>query len=302
MKNHVKKFPSQEIDRLLMSCKARIGVYLKDLNSGVIYEHAADDLFPTASICKVPVMVELFNQAHQGRISLDDRRRLEGPISIWGGGMLPLLRNAPEFTLRDYCLMMIARSEDMATDLLMGVLGLDAINATMDKLGFQHTRVNMTMGQWHALVCDMQGVLCNHENHPQLLKKYYSGHRNWDTVASRGSLKNNVTSPREMGDIIEKIHLGQIISGEASAQMLDILKKCTSRNMIPRDLQPQVQVAHKIGSGCGVKGDVGMVYLPSGPLLVSAMLFSKTGGSDWIGDVARLAVQALSPDSVAQEQ
>ena len=292
---------SESIDRLLSSCPARIGVYVKDLDSGATYEHAADDLFPTASVCKVPVMVELFNQAHQGALSLDDRRRLDRSISIWGGGVLPMLRDAPELTLRDYCRLMIVRSEDMATDVLMGVVGFDAINATMDQLGFHRTRVNMTMGRWHALVCDMKEFPADHENHPRLLKRYYAGHRDWNTIASRGSLENNVTSPRDIGGLIEQIHLGRVVSPDASAQMLDMLKACTSRNMIPRDLHKLVPVAHKVGSGCGVKADAGVVYLPTGPLLVSVILFDKAGGAQWIGDVARLAVQALSPESIASQ-
>ncbi len=297
----MRSFDHESFDRLLASCPCRIGVYLEDLDSGASYEHHADELFPTASICKVPVMITLYRQAGEGRLSLDERVRLGDDIGIWGTGALRLLRDAPDLTLRDYCRLMIDISDNMATDLLMRRVGFDAINATMEALGCAHTRVNMTMAEWMDLVCDMRGVPCNHANYPELLRRYRQGHRNWNTLASQPSLDNNVTTPREIGALMSAIHRGEVISPEASAEMLDILEACTDRSMIPSDLAWHVKVAHKVGSGCGVKADAGVVYLPTGPLLVSVMLFDKAGGAQWIGDVARLAVQFFSPQSIADQ-
>ncbi len=291
-------FNRASFDRLLASCPCRIGVYLEDLDSGASYEHRADDLFPTASICKVPVMIALYQQAHEGRVSLDERVRLGDDIAIWGSGTLSLLRDGPEMTLRDYCRFMIGISDNMATDLLMRRVGFDAINTLMDAFGCPRTRVNMTMGQWHDLVCDMGGVPCNHAHYPELLRSYREGRRNWNTVASQASLDNNITTPREIGALLSAIHRGEAVSPAASAEMLEILHGCTDRNMIPRDLVWHVKVAHKVGSGCGVKADAGVVYLPTGPLLASVMLFDKGGAAQWIGDVARLAVETLSPESI----
>ena len=294
------EFPKERFDPFLRSISARIGVFIKDLDTGTVYEYAADDRFPTASICKLPVMVELFRQAAAGKLSLDERRKLERHnFSTWGTGSLKFLEGEPELTLRDYCRLMICISDNMATDFLIDLLGIEAINATCDKLGFTNTRTSMSMGRWHYMVCDMDDIACNPENDKILLKKYRSGHRNWNGLAFRDSLDNNVTSPRDIGTLLEKIQLGEIVSREASAEMLGILK-ASAAGMIVRDLKWNVEVANKYGSGCGVKGDVGIVYLPTGPLLVSAILFSSTGGDNWISEVARLAVEGLSPESLAR--
>ena len=300
MVNVKREFPRERFDQELRSISPRIGVYVKDLDTGTVYEYAADDRFPTASICKLPVMVELFRQAAEGKFSLDERRKVDrNDFSTWGTGSLRFLEDLPELTLRDYCRLMICISDNMATDFLMDLLGVDAVNATIEKLGFTNTRTSMPMGRWHYLVCDMGDVACNPENDKILLKKYRSAYRNWNGLASRDSLDNNVTSPRDTGTLLEKIHLGEIVSPEASAEMLGILK-ARAGGMIAGNVQWNVEVANKYGSGCGVKGDVGIVYLPTGPLLISAILFCTTGGGDWISKVARMAVEAFSPESLAR--
>jgi beta-lactamase class A len=291
------EFPTQQLDALAAGFSGRIGFYVKDLATGATYGYCADELFPTASVFKVAIMIELFRQAEEGILSLDDRRRLRGNISTHGSGVLGLLKDEPELSLRDYCRLMIAHSDNMATDLLLEVIGLPSANKTMDALGFPNTRVSMPIGHWHYVMKDMGHLPCTPENDAVTA----AAPRNDNSLCYQASLENNVTTPREMGVIMERIHLGEIVSAKASAAMLEMLKRCNQRTKIPCHVDPKVEVAHKIGGSNRIQADAGIVFLPTGPLVISAFTLGDVDGSagvKTIADMSRVVVAAISPESV----
>ena len=297
-----RQFPSAGLDQIVTDFRGHIGFYVEDLTTGITHEHNADQRFPTASVCKVPVMIELFRQVEEGRLSLDERRRLQGDISTHGSGVLKLMEDEPELTLRDYCRLMISVSDNIATDFLIGVVGLASVNATLDAMGFPDTRTSVTLGRYHYRMFGMDDVPCNRKNDELQRERSQAHGTDFNSVSFQNSLENNVATPRDMGRILKGLHHGQIVSPQASAAMLDMLKRCNDRRMIPRDLVPDIPIAHKIGSSGRIKGDVGLIYLPTGPLVISAFaLASEEGvrGDEAIAQISRLAVEALSPASIA---
>ena len=74
-------FPDAALRRIAASFDGRMGWHLEDLATGQVHQYRADERFPTASVIKIAVLVELFHQAEVGRLSLDDRHRLRGDIS-----------------------------------------------------------------------------------------------------------------------------------------------------------------------------------------------------------------------------
>lgn len=298
-----KQFPTAACDKIAADFHGHLGFYIEDLTTGIAHEHNADQRFPTASVCKVPVMIELFRQVEVGTLSLDDRHRLQGNISTHGSGTLKLMEDAPELTLRDYCRLMISISDNMATDFLLGVVGLESVNTTLDAMGFPNTRTSVTLGRYHYRMFGMDDVACNRENDVLQQKRAETHGADFNSLSFQGSLENNVATPRDMGSILKQLHTGQVVSPQASAAMIEMLKLCNDRRMIPRDLKPDIPIAHKIGSSGRIKGDVGFVFLPTGPLVISAFaLASDDGprGDEAIAEISRLAVEAFSPGSIAQ--
>ena len=295
------RFPVDEIEKTADSFRGRFGFYLEDLVSGVTHARLEEERFPTASMCKIPVMVELFRQVEAGVLSLGDRRRLVGEIARHGSGTLQLMQDCPELTLADYCRMMMAVSDNMATDFLMSVVGLANIDKTMDELGFFSVRTSMTIGRFHYAMAGMEELPCNTENDAILLAKLKEGERDFDSISYSDSPRNNVTSPREMALLVKRIHLGEIVSADASAAMIEMMKGCQDRRMMARYVDPEIEVAQKTGSSGRIKGNTGMVYLPSGPLLISAYGLAAADdvdGGEAIALISRLAVGAVAPESV----
>ena len=297
------QFPRAAYDQIASDFRGRIGFYIEDLTTGITHEHNADQRFPTASVCKIPVMIELFRQVEVGILSLDERHRLQGNISTHGSGTLQLMKDAPELTLRDYCRLMMSISDNMATDFLLGVVGLESVNATLDAMGFPNTRTSVTLGRYHYRMFGMDDLPCNRENDVLQQKRAKTHGTDFNSVSFQDSLENNVATPRDMGSILKQLHAGQVVSPQASAAMIEMLKLCNDRRMIPRDLKPDIPTAHKIGSSGRIKGDVGLIFLPTGPLVVSAFALASSDGvrgDETIAEITRLAVEAFSPESITQ--
>lgn len=293
------------MERLADAFTGRAGFYVKDLDSGAGYEYHADDRFPTASVFKVSVMVKLYQLAEAGRISLDDRHRVAPDISTHGTGHLSWLRDAPELTLRDHCRIMMGISDNMATDTIIRAVGLDAINAMLDKQGLVNTRVPMEIGRWHYAMVGMENEPISRENDERQKSKCRKGAYRDDGLAYSDSLANLVAGPRDMGVLLERLHRGELAGPENTVAMIDMMK--LSSGMVKAVLRLDVipHVASKKGSSRRIKADVAIAYLPTGPLIISAFTLedgeTKSGGP-LIEQITRLAIQSLAPEVLHKEE
>lgn len=295
--------PQREIETLAADFDGRFGFYAEDLASGAAAAVNADQRFPTASVCKVPVMVELFRQAAAGELSLTERRRLAGPISTHGTGGLGLALDEPELTLLDYCRFMIFVSDNVATDMLMGVVGLDNVNRTMEGLGFGDLRTNATMSRYHYAMVNMADRTPSPEADHEMARRMQEEGLDYDSWPYHDAAENNVASPAHMGGLLKALHQGRVVDAEASAQMVELLKSGRDRRMLPRYVDPGVVIAHKYGSSGRIKGDVGILFLPSGPLVAAGFATAardESDGAEVIAEACRLAVECISPESAKE--
>ena len=296
-------FPQRELEALAAAFDGRFGFYAEDLASGAAAAVNAGQRFPTASVCKVPVMVELFRQAAAGELSLSERRRLGGPISTHGSGALSLVQDEPELTLLDYGRLMIAVSDNVATDMLMGVVGLENVNATMEGLGFPDLRTRSTMGRYHYAMVNMADRTPSLEADEEMMRRMRTEGLDHGAWPYHDAPENNVASPAHMGGLLKALHQGQVVDAGASAQMVELLKSAANRTMLPRHLDPGVAVAHKYGSSGRIKGDAGLLFLPSGPMVAAGFATAAGDDADGAGTIAeacRLVVESLSPESLKE--
>ena len=294
-------FPISEMDAIASEFDGRMGFFLEDITTGEKHEYAARQRYPTASVCKVTVMAELFRQDAEGILSLDDRKRMEDRYSAHGSGQLKLMQDEPEITLRDYCRMMITISDNMATDLLMETVGIPNINAFLDRLGCSNTRTSVTMGRYHYRMTYQDDLATNRANDVLQAEASAAGANDYKSISYSDSPENNVAAPGEMGSIVKRMYEGTLVSLQASSEMLEMMKNARDNRMIRRDLPREVVVAQKSGSSGRIKGNVGIVYLPSGPMIISAFATANSNdvrADEAIAEVCRLAYSALCPEVV----
>jgi len=253
-----------------------VGVYFKDLRAGDSVLIDPDVRMHAASMMKVPVMIQLFRDRDAGRLRLDDSVTITKTFrSIVDGSPYDLgapddsdttlyRRVGERESIRYLMDRMITVSSNLATNLLIELVGADRTQATMRELG-----------------ADSIAVLRGVEDG----KAYQAG-------------LNNTTTARDLGVIFSAIAEGRAASLEACGEMIEILERQEFNEGIPAGLPAGVRVAHKTGWITEIQHDGGIVTLPDGRRFVLVVLTrgiaDTTAADALIADVSRLAYEALT--------
>jgi len=130
----------------LDSLQAQSSFYAKQLGTGREVAIRADVPMNTASVIKIPVMILAFRDAEAGRLNLDERYTIRPEDVRRGSGLLQTFAVGLSPTLRDIVTQMIITSDNTATDIMIGKVGLARVNRMLDSLGYRDTRLQMTVG------------------------------------------------------------------------------------------------------------------------------------------------------------
>jgi len=239
--------------------KGVLGVSVKHLGTGESANLNGDTLFPTASVFKVPVLVEFYRQAERGALSPDQQVGLTERDKVPGSGVLKELSAGLSVSLRDLLSLMMMVSDNTATDLIVGRVGFDGVNATLDELGLHMTRV---VRYCREILFDLVGV-----NDLPLEKmtiglfREVSEARDYGGSWSLGVEDNDVTTPNEMTRLLELIVKGEAASRNSCDEILDIMGKCqTGQYRVPKYLPvKKLVLQRKTGSLPGIRNDVAVV-------------------------------------------
>src|SRR5262245_58231270 len=134
----------QQLEQVLGAVHAQAWVHAVDLRTGKETGSGEDTPVVLASVFKIPVLVELFRRFGDGR--LDPATRIDVPVEGRSAGPtgLSVMADPIELSLRDLAYWMMSVSDNAATDLLVNLLGTEAITATLRELGPTATRVDGT--------------------------------------------------------------------------------------------------------------------------------------------------------------
>ncbi len=239
--------------------KGKVAIAVKHLATGESYYQSADEPMATASLIKLAVMIEVYQQVADGKVKLSDSVTLRLEDKVAGSGVLTEHFTAGiTFPLRDVVHLMIAVSDNTATNLVLDKIGIGATAERMEAWGFPNTKI-------HAK--SFRGSTTS--VFPERTKRFGLGS----------------TTAREMIEILARLHAGKLVSPDACKEMLDLLRKCDDNAKFPRFLPETVKVAHKTGSLSDTRTDAGILYLPSGPVAV-CVLTAENDDKRWVLDNA----------------
>jgi beta-lactamase class A len=223
-----------EIDRNLDGV---MGVAVLDLSDRHRYLLHASDVFPQASSIKICVLAELYRQAQQGKLKLTDLYTVNAsdlvPDSDIMGGLTP---GVTRITLRDLATMMVAVSDNSATNVLIDRVGMDNVNALLNWLGLRETRLRRKMMDIRA--------------------------------ASEG--RENVSTPIEMMNLLEALYHGRVLNKEMTEDFFKVLSTHKD-SWIPRELPDDLKIANKPGALEGVRNDSGVIFVEKRPYILCVM-------------------------------
>ncbi len=214
-----------------------LGVAILDLSNGQKFLLHGDEVFPQASSIKIAVLAELYRQAQAGKLKLTDLYTVQSndlvPDSYIMGGLTP---GITRITLRDLATMMVAVSDNSATNVLIDRVGMENVNALMDSLGLPHTRLRRKM-------MDLKAA---------------------------GEGRENISSPAEMMALLEALYRGKILNKEMTDDFFKVLST-HKESPIPRDLPEGLKIANKPGELEGVRNDSGVVFVENRPYVICVM-------------------------------
>lgn len=240
-----------------------MGVAIIDLKTGEEIAVNADLTFPAGSSIKVAILIELYRQAAAGSLKLTEVIKMTTRDQVGGSGILQhLTPGDSQISLQDLSVLMIALSDNTATNILLERLGMARINQTLTDLGLSGIKLRRRMID--------QGAMARAEE--------------------------NVATPREAVRLFELLASGKVISEDISQAVLRTLRIPKS-SPIPRRLPSSVPVANKPGGVEGAACDWALVEVPGRPFVIAVMTTynGETAEADnVIASIARMAYDLYS--------
>lgn len=222
--------------------------YLEDDNQSIYINEK--ESFHAASTMKTPVMIEVYKQAASGKFNMRDSIPVHNDFkSIMDGSPYSMELGVDseeelydqigkKATIYDVVYPMITRSSNLATNIIIDLVGAENTTQTMRDLGAHDIQV-------------LRGV--------EDQKAYDAG-------------MSNTTTAYDLMVIMEAIAKKKAVNEQADEEMFNILANQYFKDLIPAKLPEGVVVANKSGFITGVQHDSGIVRLPDGRQYVLVIL------------------------------
>lgn len=235
-----------------------MGLAIKDLTSNETFFIHPDEVMPQASSIKITVLANLYLQAQQGKLKLTNEYVVRKEDLVDGSDiMLGLTPGVTRLTLRDLATMMVAVSDNSATNVLIARVGMENVNAMLEAQGLHTTRLRRQMMDLKA--------------------------------ASEG--RENISTPREMMTLLETIYRGKLLNKEMTADFLKVLSTHKESSLL-QGLPDDAVAANKPGELEAVRNDSGIILLKNRPYILCVMttyLKDEKEGSAAIRKISALA-------------
>lgn len=253
----------KQIQEILSCHTCRAGIVIIEQSTQRRLEINPEMVFPSASMIKVPIMIEIMRQAAEGEVFLDEIIEVKDQVKV-DGGILQELRSGLPMTIRELVTLMIVLSDNTATNILIDRFGMDAVNKAMQNFGLSTTVLQRKM---------------------------------MDFAAARAG-RENLTTPQDMAFLFAGlINHSLCLPAKYDDLMLAILKRQQIRDKLPFYLPEDVVLANKTGTLPGAEHDGGILYAPRSPYIISIFTDGLAANYEGLQLVARLG--KLIYDSVA---
>lgn len=267
------------LEKRIAQSPAKVFLAAKNLTTGKIVELRGNEKVRTASTIKLPLLVEIYAEASEGKLKLDEELIMREADMVSGSGVLRELTAGTRLKLRDIANLVIVVSDNTATNMLIERVTADAVNARMDKLGLPATR----------LMRKIRG------DGTQL-----KAAQAWSKA---GEIEENKKFGIGSSTSLEMLRLLELLVEDklpGSKEMIAILKRQQYNDGLGRKL-PGLTIANKTGALDHLRSDVGIVYTKGGPIAIAitvedipAIDYGEDNpGLILIADLAKQIVEAL---------
>jgi len=227
------------IEGLVRGFQGEVGIYVKDLRHGTIASVRADELFPTASIVKIPILIGIMDKIEKQELDYHQKLTYTDDLLYEGEDILGSFKTKEKIELSKVIMLMLTTSDNTASLWLQSLAGGGTrINQILSELGYTATRVNSRT----------------------------DGRKDAQATYGWGQ-----TSPREIATILERIATSKILTPSSSERML----RCLGRNYWDEEaigqVPPDIFVASKNGAVNQSRSEVLYVKAPNNPYIFSVI-------------------------------
>ncbi len=232
----------------LLRVARRVAVYVHplEIESGVTVEVDAREGFPAASVIKVGIMSRLLESVEAGEHRLSDEIVLRPEDLVGGAGVLHELSAGRSYNLGELCRLMMVVSDNSASNALLRLFGLEAINTYFQARGYQAS-----------------------------FGRYF--------MEAATPSRDNLMTAEAAGLMLKDLYLGRYLSPMLQDFALGCLRRQQYREKIPLLLPETLTVGHKTGELLGVRHDAAVVEAEAPYILV---VLTADGGPPWEVDRA----------------
>lgn len=252
----------------------QVGIYVRHLPTGATAEIAADTVFPTASLIKVPLLLGLFQAVEDGKLDLEAGLPYPDTLTYAyteHSDVVGYMTAGDTLPLRELAFLMLTVSDNHASLWIQSLLTGAGVNQWLAAQGFEHTRVNS---------------------------------RTPGREAARTRYGWGQSTPREMARALVMIREGRAVSPRASEEMYRLLSGSFWDRVALSQIPPTVQAASKQGFVDRARSEVVLVNAPGGDYVVAVMTKNQVDtshkeqneGHRLIRAVSRAVYEHFNPD------
>ena len=202
-------------------------------------------------------------------------------MKTYGSGLLSSMKSGLNLSIHDLALLMMANSDNTATDILFQIITRESIMSYTKELGLKSTIIDYDT---RALILDYLGLDPNKRltipELDHLPESFWIDHVRIERQAAFDKSVHNTSTPREIAFLLEKCVHGEIINKETSNEILETMKHHTGAEIILRYLPITTEIARKGGSLARfgentVLNDLGVIWLPNNAGILIICLFGN---------------------------
>ena len=229
-------------------------IYVWEYENGKYININADRTYPTASIIKIPVLIEMFRAIESGQFKLYDRMVMGEHYRTSGSGSLQFQPADKEYSMDTLARHMIEESDNTSTNMIMAKIGgKHSVNRALKNWGLKKTRIE----NW---LPDLAG--------------------------------SNVSTAREMSTIIYNINNESLLNINSRENIIDYMSHVHNNRLIQAGLPAEAQFIHKTGDIGTMLGDAGIVYAPNGKRYIVTIFakrpYNSQQGKDFIVQASKI--------------
>jgi beta-lactamase class A len=233
------------ISPIAAKCRGDVSLYAKNLDTGETFGIRETERVRTASTIKLPILAAVYAAVAENKGKFTDELTLTEAEKVSGSGVLEGLSDGVRLPLKDVLHLMIVLSDNTATNMVLEKFPADLINAYLVEFGLKETKVLRKI----------------------LRGEIPSGHSREGKREEFQRFGLGVSTPKEMVDLLEKLEKREIVSREASKQIIATLKRQQDNAGIQRRVD--FPIASKAGALEKLRSDIGIVYAPWGRIAMA---------------------------------